>query len=89
MTSSIIRKMLLLWVVAVVTAVQVDHLKTEADDSVFFKILDSMMQRYQLPKSKQIPNCFSNTQRDALAQAVFTLTSTAAEADSTGLRKFP
>lgn len=47
------------------------------------------MEGYQLPKSIQIPNCFTDTQKDILTSAVNKLTTVASEADSASLRNFP
>jgi hypothetical protein len=89
MPSKAIEKILLLCLVAAVVSVKVDHLSSEADSYVFFKILNTMMQRYQLPKSIQIPNCFSDTQKDILTSAVNKITATASEVDAYSLRSLP
>lgn len=90
MTGNPVAKILFgLCLIAIAAAVKVDHLSSETGSVVFFTILDTMMVQYQLPRSKQIPNCFSDSQKDALAEAVQSLTNAASTADATTLRSFP
>ena len=80
---------LFFYLVSLSLSSQVQHLNSESNAANVLVILNTMMKEYQLPSSKQIPNCFTNEDKAKLFAALTALTNTASEAGTTQLKNFP